>query len=336
LRDSGPPLLEAVGLRKSFPAGRADLLGRRKNELRAVDGVDICVGDGEVHGLVGESGCGKSTLGRLLLGLIEPDGGTVSFMGREVAELAREDEAALRSGMQIVFQNPFSSLNPRLTVGSTLREVVRVRLRLPDAARRIDAALAEVGLPRDILPRYPRELSGGQLQRVGIARALLVRPRLLVADEPLSSLDLSVQAQILNLLADLREGLGLAMLLISHDLRVIERVADRVSVMYLGRIVETGPAGELFASPGHPYTRALIAAAPDPRRALLGGAAAGPAIADEAPAPIGPPAGCRFAPRCAHRMPRCAKEEPGLLDFGPGRLAACWLRGKLPEAARHA
>jgi oligopeptide/dipeptide ABC transporter ATP-binding protein len=336
------PLIEAKALHKAFPAGRAGLLGGHTDFLRAVDGVDLSLGEGEVLGLVGESGCGKSTLGRLLLGLIEPDSGSVAFMGRDISELAREDEGRLRTGMQIVFQNPYSALNPRLTVGSTLREVLRVRegrdeargsgaSRRRDQARRVEDALGEVGLPVDALNRYPRELSGGQLQRVGIARALLVRPRLLIADEPLSSLDLSVQAQILNLLSLLRESRGLAMLLISHDLRVIEQVADRVSVMYLGRIVETGRSEGLFAEPLHPYTRALLAAAPDPRRALARrglGWAPRPAIADEPLEPRGlQRRGCRFAPRCPYRMDRCAEEEPGLLGAGEGRAAACWLVG---------
>jgi oligopeptide/dipeptide ABC transporter ATP-binding protein len=243
--------------------------------------------------------------------------------------------------MQIVFQTPYSSLNPRLTVGSTLREVLRVRAPGGAAARsaeveeRVEAALAEVGLPRDALRRYPRELSGGQLQRIGIARALLVQPRLLVADEPLSSLDLSVQAQILNLLAAIRERRGLSMLLISHDLRVVERVSDRVSVMYLGRIVETGPTEAVFSGPSHPYTRELLAAAPDPRRALAAGRPRAlkpaPVALGEPPGPgrAGPslPRGCRFAPRCRLRMPRCAEEEPLLIDGAGGRGCACWLAG---------
>jgi peptide/nickel transport system ATP-binding protein len=339
-------LIEARDLRKAFPAGRADFLGRRASSLCAVDGVDISVGEDEVHGLVGESGCGKSTLGRLLLGLLEPDSGTVSFMGRDLAALARgraspKEEGFFRSGMQVVFQNPYSSLNPRLTIGSTLREVLRVRSPGNDTAQRVEEALAEVGLPRDALRRYPRELSGGQLQRVGIARALLVRPRLLVADEPLSSLDLSVQAQILNLLASIREGRGLSMLLVSHDLRVVEQVSDRVSVMYLGRIVETGRAEEVFARASHPYTQALLASAPDVRRAsqggraLRGGHAKGVRAAVEAPdsppssgAPSPARRGCRFAPRCPFKMPRCAEEEPSLIETGQGRSSACWLAEK--------
>jgi oligopeptide transport system ATP-binding protein len=357
-------LLEGRGLRKSFPAGRADLLGRRARSLRAVDGVDIGLARGEVLGLVGESGCGKSTLARLLMGLVPADSGRVSFMGRDLGELIAEDEGALRSGMQIIFQNPYSSLNPRLTIGQTLTEVVRVASRRggkapagdsmgaagsrsrpgatgAEAILRAKAALAEVGLPPELLSRYPRELSGGQLQRVGIARALLPGPSLLVADEPLSSLDLSVQAQMLNLLAFLRESRGLALLLVSHDLRVVERVADRVSVMYLGRIVEEGGSGEVFSSPSHPYARALIAAAPDPRRALKAPGRASeapaarrpPSIRGEPPDPVDLPAGCRFEPRCPERMARCAKEEPGLLELGGGRRAACWLFDRGPAAA---
>jgi peptide/nickel transport system ATP-binding protein/oligopeptide transport system ATP-binding protein len=336
----GAPIVEGIGLHKRFAAGRSDILGRRRASLRAVDGVDIDVSEGEIHGLVGESGCGKSTLGRLLLGLLDCDSGTVRFMGRELAELARRDGRELRRSAQIVFQNPFSSLNPRLSIGSTLREVLRSRAGRAslagegrsasgregrsEIAQRVESGLAEVGLPLDVLHRYPRELSGGQLQRVGLARALLMRPRFIVADEPLSSLDLSVQAQILNLLAGLVESRALALLLVSHDLAVVAHVADRVSVMYSGRIVETGPTEALFASPRHPYTRALVAAAPDPRRAVRGGARP-PAIEGEPPDPAGPVRGCRFAPRCPFRMPRCAEEEPDLIEQGLGCRSACWL-----------
>jgi oligopeptide/dipeptide ABC transporter ATP-binding protein len=341
---SGAPLLEARDLRKAFATGPADLWGRRRDLLHAVDGVDLRIEEGEIHGLVGESGCGKSTLGRLVLGLIEADSGSVSFNGRDIAELAREAPMVLRSGMQIVFQNPFASLNPRLSIGSTLREVLRVKLRASSRAKgfeggsdsrdidgRVGAALAEVGLSGEVLGRYPRELSGGQLQRIGIARALLVEPRLLVADEPLSALDLSVQAQIINLLSDLRAKRRLSILLISHDLRAVRHIADSISVMYLGRIVECGPADEVLGSPAHPYTRALMAAAPDPQRAL-GAAPArvrerelATALDGEPPNPVHMPSGCRFAPRCGFCMPRCRAEEPSLLATERGRACACWL-----------
>jgi len=315
-------LLDLRGLRKSF-AVRAGGFGRPLR-LVAVDGVDLDVTPGETVGLVGESGCGKSTLARLALRLIEPDEGAIQFEGRDVRALSRGELRALRRRMQIVFQDPYASLNPRMTVGETVGEGLRVHklARGAELERRVAELLDTVGLTREQASRYPHEFSGGQRQRVGIARALALEPKLIVADEPVSSLDVSIQAQILNLLLELQQRFGLAYLFISHDLRVVRHLSRRVAVMYLGRVVERAAADALFAAPQHPYTQALLSAVPVPepgagrRRQVLTG---------DVPSPIAPPSGCPFHPRCPKAIERCSHEVPALREVRPSHFSACHL-----------
>jgi oligopeptide transport system ATP-binding protein len=326
------PLLEVRDLVKHFPV-RANPLAALwpaaiRRVVHAVDGVSFAIEAGETLGLVGESGCGKTTTGRLVLRAIEPTSGRVVFEGQDITELSARQLLPFRRKVQIVFQDPYSSLNPRMTVGHMVAEPIRVH-RIAEGAEveaRVQALLDMVGLSAEYLHRYPHELSGGQRQRVGIARALAAGPRLVVADEAVSALDVSVRAQILNLLVDLRERLGLAYLFVSHDLGVIRFVSHRVAVMYLGKLVEVAPTGELFKQPLHPYTQALLAAIPavgdgvtsifdDPTRLLEG----------ELPNPIDLPRGCRFASRCPHRMARCDEAEPALREAAPGHAVACYL-----------
>ena len=316
-------VLEVDGLKKYFPLRRG-LLKRTRAEIRAVDGVSFALEPGETLCLVGESGSGKSTVGRLVLRLIEPTEGSVRLDGHDITRLGREEMRPWRKRMQIVFQDPYASLNPRLTAGRIVAEPLE---NYPDASgpkreERVARLFERVGLRADSASRYPFEFSGGQRQRLGLARALALNPALIVADEPVSALDVSVQAQVLNLMMDLQEDLKLAYLFISHDLGVVEHIGHRVAVMYLGRIVETAGKEELFARPLHPYTRALLAAAPIPNprarkeRIVLEG---------DMPSPISPPSGCHFHTRCPFVFQRCRTEAPVLRDVGGGRRFSCHL-----------
>jgi oligopeptide transport system ATP-binding protein len=324
-------LLKVENLTKHFPIRRG-LLSRTVGQVRAVDGVSFEIAKGEVLGLVGESGCGKTTTGRCILRLIEPTSGKVIFDGRDVTAMDRRALRAMRREMQIVFQDPYSSLNPRLTVGSMLGEALAIHHIAKGAAarERIAELLTQVGLSPDHARRYPHEFSGGQRQRVGVARALAVGPRLIVADEPVSALDVSIQAQIINLLRDLQRKLGLTYLFVAHDLAVVEHLSDRVAVMYLGRIVELALREELFRAPQHPYTAALLSAIPVPdpsrrrRRIVLKG---------DVPSPANPPSGCPFHPRCFMAQPVCAQDVPLLREVAPGRWAACHFAEQVPARA---
>ncbi|MFY7948128.1 MAG: ABC transporter ATP-binding protein [Gemmatimonas sp.] len=320
---AGAPLLTVRGLTKHFPIRRG-LLQRVVGAVQAVDEVSFEVHRGETLALVGESGCGKTTTGRALLRLVEPTRGAVHFNGTDVLALQGESLRRMRRHMQIVFQDPYSSLNPRLTVGEAIREglIVHALAEGAEADRRVARLLDEVGLRAEHAARYPHEFSGGQRQRVGIARALAVEPSFIVCDEPVSALDVSVQAQVLNLLRDLQRDRGLSYLFIAHDLAVVSHMADRVAVMYLGRIVELAPRAALFATPRMPYTQALLSAVPIPepgavrRRLLLPG---------EPPSPADPPSGCVFHPRCPHprKDEACTRIVPPLEEKAPGHFVAC-------------
>ena len=314
-------LLSVENLHKAFKVS-AKRPGAPKLRLKAVDGVSFEIEAGETLGLVGESGCGKSTVGKLLLRLIEPDDGIIRFADKSVTGMPKRELTALRRDMQMIFQDPFSSLNPRMRVGEIIGEplVVHDLVNGKDPRNQVLTLMDKVGLSAEHYDRYPHEFSGGQRQRIGIARTLAVQPRLVIADEPVSALDLSIQAQIVNLLKDLQEEFGLTYLFISHDLGVIEHVCDRVAVMYLGRIVEIASAEDLYDRPRHPYTEALMNAVPvpDPNRHRQKQVLSG-----EIPSPIDPPTGCHFHPRCPYAKDICQKEYPVLSEQLPGHKAAC-------------
>ncbi len=319
--------LEVTNLQKHFPIF-GGILSRPVAWVKAVDGVSFYLEQGETLGLVGESGCGKSTTGRTILRLLEPTGGSVRFKNKDLVELDRSQMRDMRRNMQMIFQDPYASLNPRMTVGNIIEEplVIHGIGTKVDRRKKVVALLQEVGLREEHASRYPHEFSGGQRQRIGIARALAIEPELIVADEPVSALDVSIQAQVINLLQALQKRRGLTYLFVAHNLSVVEHISDRVAVMYLGKIVEIAPAKKLYAMPKHPYTRALLSAVPipdpdvHPKRIILEG---------DVPSPIKAPPGCRFHPRCpvaqaeASRVQKCRSEDPPLVDIGEEQFVAC-------------
>jgi oligopeptide transport system ATP-binding protein len=318
------PLVSVRNLKKEFPIKKG-IFSRQVGAVKAVNDVSFDVARGETLGVVGESGCGKTTTGRTILRLIEPTSGEVRFEGRDVRSMGTSELRALRREMQIIFQDPVSSLNPRMTVGAIIREGLTIHKLAEGAAAdaRVRQLLQEVGLRPEYTNRYPHEFSGGQRQRIGIARALSVEPKFIVCDEPVSALDVSVQAQVINLLMDLQDEMRLSYLFVAHDLAVVEHISHRVAVMYLGKLVELTDKRSLFAHPQHPYTEALLSAVPatEPRaqkkRIILAG---------DVPSPIDPPAGCRFHTRCPYVMERCRVEAPATKEVRPGHFVACHLR----------
>jgi oligopeptide transport system ATP-binding protein len=319
------PLLEVRGLRMHFPVTEGMVARRKVGEVKAVDGIDFTVRRGETLGLVGESGCGKTTTGRCILRLERPTEGAILYDGVDIAGLERKDLRALRRRIQVVFQDPYSSLNPRMKVGDIIGEPMKVHGIQPDAgkrAARVRELLSICGLNARFADRYPHEMSGGQRQRVGIARALALEPEFIVCDEAVSALDVSIQAQVINLLEDLRERFGLTYLFIAHDLSVVRHICQRVAVMYLGRIVELADADELFGNPQHPYTQALLAAVPVPDPTVETARAFRP-VQGEVPSPINPPSGCVFHPRCPIAVAACRQARPPVRELRPGHFVAC-------------
>ena len=336
---NGQVLIEINDLEMHFPINRGVIIQRRVGTVKAVDGVSFSIKQGETLGLVGESGCGKSTTGRAILQLYRPTKGSVIFEGQDLTKLKGEELRKMRRSVQMIFQDPYASLNPRMTVGDIIAEPIRVhKLRQGKAVRqRVEELLGLVGLNPAFANRYPHEFSGGQRQRIGIARALAVEPSFVVCDEPVSALDVSIQAQIVNLLEELQDKLGLTYLFIAHDLSVVKHISDRVAVMYLGKVVELADGEQLYSLPLHPYTQALLSAVPIPdprieqqrRRIILQG---------DVPSPLNPPSGCHFHTRCPLAIQKCKEEEPEFIDYGDGHFAACWRAREsvdlMPEIAK--
>ena len=322
---NGEILLEVRNLRKYYPVTKGFIFQRQVGAVKAVDGLSFFIRRGETLGLVGESGSGKTTTGRVILRLQEPTTGEALFEGRDLFTLRKEELRRMRRNMQIIFQDPYSSLNPRMTVGDIIGEPLEIHnmARGREKVRRVQELLEVVGLSPYHANRYPHEFSGGQRQRIGIARALAVNPKLIIADEPVSALDVSIQAQVLNLLEELQKEFGLTYLFIAHDLSVVKHISDRIAVMYLGRIVELAPTDELFSNPQHPYTEALLSAVPIPdpemrrERIILPG---------DVPSPINPPPGCPFHTRCLYAQPSCRVDVPPFEDIGGGHYVACPIR----------
>lgn len=337
---SGETLLHVAGLKMHFPINKGIIFQRQVGAIKAVDGINFDLYRGETLGLVGESGCGKSTTGRAILQLYRPTSGQVVFEGKDLTAVKGEELRKMRRRMQMIFQDPYASLNPRMTVGSIIGEPLEVHnigSSKKERQERVQELLKIVNLNPYFINRYPHEFSGGQRQRIGIARALAVNPSFIVCDEPISALDVSIQAQIINLLEDLQDEFGLTYLFIAHDLSVVRHISDRIAVMYLGKIVELAERDELYDKPMHPYTQALLSAVPIPdptietrrQRIILEG---------DVPSPANPPRGCHFSTRCPHVMDICRQEEPPFKDYGGGHFAACYLYevGKEQEAARTA
>jgi len=322
-------LLEVNNLKKYFPI-KGGVFGRVVGNVKAVDGVSFYVNKGETVGLVGESGCGKTTTGKVVLRLEEATEGEILFEGRNVLELGREEMRSLRREMQIIFQDPYSSLNPRMTVGNIIGEALEIHglARGKAKEKKVKELLEVVGLTAHHMRRYPHEFSGGQRQRIGVARALAVDPKLIVCDEPVSALDVSIQAQVINLMEDLQKEFDLTYLFIAHDLSVVKHISDRIAVMYLGKIVELADKAALFKKPIHPYTQALLSAIPIPDPAIKREKII---LKGDVPSPVNPPSGCRFHTRCPYVMDICKTEEPEFVDWGDRHFAACHLEEGAPE-----
>jgi len=321
---SGVPLLEVKDLVKYFPVKSSGVLRRTIGQVQAVDGVSFTVDKGSSLGLVGESGCGKTTTGRVVTRLYDPTSGTIMFEGNEIGQLNRKQMMPYRRQIQLIFQDPYSSLNPRHTVGTIVGTPMQVHQTVPKnkMLTRVQELLETVGLNPEHYNRYPSEFSGGQRQRIGIARALALNPKLIVADEPVSALDVSIQAQVVNLLQDLQKQFDIAFLFIAHDLAIVRHFCPRIAVMYLGKIVEVGDRDSIYLTPHHPYTQALLSSAPDVRQAAIGGRRERIRLEGDVPSPVNPPSGCRFRTRCWKAQEICAQEEPPLLQIG-GREVAC-------------